>query len=161
MEHIAYLALGSNLGNRLASLKNAISNLTPQMDVKKKSPVYETPPWGHTDQPQFLNQCVQVETYLEPENLLAHLKRLETVLGREPTFENGPRVIDIDILFYDDLILNTPPLVVPHPRMHTRGFVLVPLNDIAPDVIHPVLGKPISELLLDVERVNIHEYKGK
>ena len=161
MEHIAYLALGSNLGNRLASLKNAISNLTPQMDVKKKSPVYETPPWGHTDQPQFLNQCVQVETYLEPENLLAHLKRLETVLGREPTFENGPRVIDIDILFYDDLILNTPPLVVPHPRMHTRGFVLVPLNDIAPDVVHPVLGKPISELLLDVERVNIHEYKGK
>lgn len=161
MEHIAYLALGSNLGNRLASLKNAISNLTPQMDVKKKSPVYETPPWGHTDQPQFLNQCVQVETYLEPENLLAHLKRLETVLGREPTFENGPRVIDIDILFYDDLILNTPPLVIPHPRMHTRGFVLVPLNDIAPDVVHPVLGKPISELLLDVERVNIHEYKGK
>ena len=161
MEHIAYLALGSNLGNRLASLKNAISNLTPQLDVKKKSPVYETPPWGHTDQPQFLNQCVQVETYLEPENLLAHLKRLETVLGREPTFENGPRVIDIDILFYDDLILNTPPLVIPHPRMHTRGFVLVPLNDIAPDVIHPVLGKPISELLLDVERVNIHEYKGK
>ena len=161
MEHIAYLALGSNLGNRLANLKNAISNLTPQMDVKKKSPVYETPPWGHTDQPQFLNQCVQVETYLEPENLLAHLKRLETVLGREPTFENGPRVIDIDILFYDDLILNTPPLVIPHPRMHTRGFVLVPLNDIAPDVVHPVLGKPISELLLDVERVNIHEYKGK
>ena len=161
MEHTAYLALGSNLGNRLTNLKNALSNLTPQMDVKKKSPVYETPPWGHTDQPQFLNQCVQVETYLEPENLLAHLKRLETVLGREPTFENGPRVIDIDILFYDDLILNTPPLVIPHPRMHTRGFVLVPLNDIAPDVVHPVLGKPISELLLDVERVNIHEYKGK
>ena len=161
MEHTAYLALGSNLGNRLANLKNAISNLTPQMDVKKKSPVYETPPWGHTDQPPFLNQCVMVETYLEPESLLPHLKRLETVLGREPTFENGPRVIDIDILFYDDLILNTPPLVIPHPRMHTRGFVLVPLNDIAPEMTHPVLGKPVNELLLDVERVNIHEYKGK
>ena len=161
MEHTAYLALGSNLGNRLANLKNAISNLTPQMDVKKKSPVYETPPWGHTDQPPFLNQCVMVETYLEPESLLPHLKRLETVLGREPTFENGPRVIDIDILFYDDLILNTPPLVIPHPRLHTRGFVLVPLNDIAPDMVHPVLGKPVNELLLDVERVNIHEYKGK
>lgn len=161
MDHTVYLALGSNLGNRLANLKNAISNLTPQMDVKKKSLVYETPPWGHTDQPQFLNQCVMVETYLEPENLLAHLKRLETVLGREPTFENGPRVIDIDILFYDDLILNTPPLVIPHPRMHTRGFVLVPLNDIAPDMVHPVLGKLVNELLLDVERVNIHEYRGK
>ena len=161
MEHIVYLALGSNVGNRLANLKNAISNLTPQLNVKKKSPVYETPPWGYADQPPFLNQCVMAETYLDPESLLAHLKRLETVLGREPTFENGPRLIDIDILLYADEIIDSPPLVVPHPRMHTRGFVLVPLNDIAPDLVHPVLGKPVSELLLDVERVNIHEYKGK
>jgi 2-amino-4-hydroxy-6-hydroxymethyldihydropteridine diphosphokinase len=131
------------------------------MDVKKKSPVYETPPWGYADQPPFLNQCVMVETYLEPEDLLGHLKRLESALGRELSFENGPRLIDIDILFYDDLIVNTPPLVIPHPRLHTRGFVLVPLNDIAPDLVHPVLGKPVNELLLDVERVNIHEYKGK
>ncbi|HNH25573.1 MAG TPA: 2-amino-4-hydroxy-6-hydroxymethyldihydropteridine diphosphokinase [Anaerolineales bacterium] len=161
MEHIVYLALGSNMGNRLANLKNAISNLTPQMDVKKKSLVYETPPWGYTDQPAFLNQVVMVETYMEPENLLGHLKRLETVLGREPTFENGPRVIDVDILFYDDLVLNSPPLVIPHPRLHHRGFVLVPLNDIAPELIHPILGKSISELLLDVSRLNINEYKGK
>ncbi|GAB4497902.1 MAG: 2-amino-4-hydroxy-6-hydroxymethyldihydropteridine diphosphokinase [Anaerolineales bacterium] len=161
MDHIVYLALGSNLGNRLANLKSAISNLPPQMDVKKKSPVYETPPWGYVDQPAFLNQVVMAETYMEPENLLSHLKRLETVLGREPTFENGPRVIDIDILFYDDLVLDSPPLVIPHPRLHTRGFVLVPLNDIAPDLVHPVLGKPISELLLDVDRLNINEYKGK
>lgn len=161
MDHIVYLALGSNLGNRLANLKNAISNLPPQMDVKKKSPVYETPPWGYVDQPAFLNQVVMAETYMEPENLLSHLKRLETVLGREPTFENGPRVIDIDILFYDDLVLDSPALVIPHPRLHTRGFVLVPLNDIAPDLVHPVLGKPISELLLDVDRLNINEYKGK
>lgn len=161
MDHIVYLALGSNLGNRLANLKNAISNLPPQMDVKKKSPVYETPPWGHVDQPAFLNQVIMAETYMEPENLLSHLKRLETVLGREPTFENGPRVIDIDILFYDDLVLDSPPLVIPHPRLHARGFVLVPLNDIAPDLVHPVLGKSISELLLDVNRLNIVEYKGK
>ncbi|MCK6583539.1 MAG: 2-amino-4-hydroxy-6-hydroxymethyldihydropteridine diphosphokinase [Anaerolineales bacterium] len=161
MDHTVYLALGSNMGNRLANLKNAISNLPPQMDVKKRSPVYETPPWGYTDQPPFLNQCVMAETYLEPESLLGHLKRLETALGREKSFENGPRLIDIDILFYDELILNTPPLVIPHPRMHTRGFVLVPLNDIAPDLVHPVLGKPVGELLLDAERVNIHEYKGK
>ncbi|MBL8061999.1 MAG: 2-amino-4-hydroxy-6-hydroxymethyldihydropteridine diphosphokinase [Anaerolineales bacterium] len=161
MDHVVYLALGSNLGNRLANLKNAISNLTPQMDVEEKSPVYETPPWGHDDQPAFLNQVVKVETYMQPEALLGHLKRLEVVLGRKPTFQNGPRVIDLDILFYDDLVLDSPPLVVPHPRLHQRAFVLVPLNDIASDLVHPVLNRPISELLLDVDRLNINEYKGK
>ena len=161
MDHIVYLALGSNLGNRLSNLKNAVSNLPPQMEVKKKSLVYETPPWGHTDQPHFLNQVVMVHTYMEPEDLLGHIKRLETVLGREPTFENGPRVIDIDILFYDDVIIDSPPLVIPHPRLHQRGFVLVPLNEIDPEFVHPVLGKSISDLLLDVERLNIVEYRGK
>lgn len=161
MDHIAYLALGSNLGNRTSNLKNAINNLTPQMDVKKKSSVYETPPWGYTDQPAFLNQVVMVQTYMEPEDLLGHLKRLEVVLGREPTFENGPRVIDMDILFYDDLIVNSPPLVIPHPRLHQRAFVLVPLNEIAPNLIHPLLKKPISELLLNVDRLNIVEYQGR
>ncbi|MBM4425989.1 MAG: 2-amino-4-hydroxy-6-hydroxymethyldihydropteridine diphosphokinase [Chloroflexi bacterium] len=161
MEHIVYLALGSNMGNRLANLKNAISLLTPQMTVKKKSPVYETPPWGYTDQPAFLNQVVMVETYMEAEPLLGHLKRLETALGRAESFQNGPRLIDIDILFYDDVILDSPPLVIPHPRLHQRAFVLVPLNDIASDFVHPVLGKPISDLLLDVDRLNIDEYKGK
>lgn len=161
MDHVVYLALGSNLGHRLAHLKDALSNLSPQMDVKKKSAVYETPPWGYTDQPAFLNQVVMVKTYMEPENLLRHLKRLETALGREPSFENGPRLIDIDILFYDDLIINSPPLVIPHPRLHQRGFVLVPLNEIAPNLVHPVLGKTISELMLDVDRLNINEYKGK
>lgn len=161
MEHVVYLALGSNLGNRLANLKSAVSNLTPQMDVEERSPVYETPPWGHDDQPAFLNQVVKVETYMQPEALLGHLKRLEVVLGRKPTFQNGPRVIDIDILFYDELVLDSPPLMIPHPRLHQRGFVLVPLNDIAPNLMHPVLGKPVGELLLDVDRLNIIEYKGK
>ena len=161
MDHIVYIALGSNLGNRLSNLKNAISNFTPQMDVKKKSPVYETPPWGYADQPAFLNQVVMVETYLEPEDLLGHLKRLETVLGREPSFQNGPRLIDLDILFYDDLIVDSPPLVIPHPRLHQRAFVLVPLNDIAPDLVHPLYAKSISEMLLDIDRLNIVEYKGK
>lgn len=161
MEHTVYLALGSNLGNRLANLKNAISNFTPQLDVKKKSPVYETPPWGYADQPKFLNQVVMAETYLEPQDLLDHLKRLEVVLGREPTFQNGPRLIDVDILFYDDVVIDSPPLQIPHPRLHQRGFVLVPLHDLAPELIHPILQKPISELLLDVDRLNIVEYKGK
>jgi 2-amino-4-hydroxy-6-hydroxymethyldihydropteridine diphosphokinase len=161
MEHVVYLALGSNLGNRLANIKNAISNFTPQLDVKKKSHVYETPPWGYADQPAYLNQVVMAFTYLEPQDLLDHLKRLETVLGREPTFQNGPRLIDLDILFYDDVEIDSPPLQIPHPRLHQRGFVLVPLNDISPELIHPTLGKSVGEMLLDVDRLNIVEYKGK
>ncbi|MCJ7432902.1 MAG: 2-amino-4-hydroxy-6-hydroxymethyldihydropteridine diphosphokinase [Anaerolineales bacterium] len=147
MDHIVYLALGSNLGNRLVNLKTAINSLTPQMNVKKKSHVYETPPWGFTDQPAFLNQVVMGETYEGPERLLKHLKRLETALGRIPNFQNGPRLIDIDILFYDDLVLDTASLVIPHPRLHERAFVLIPLTDIAPDLVHPVLHKPAHELL--------------
>jgi 2-amino-4-hydroxy-6-hydroxymethyldihydropteridine diphosphokinase len=155
MEHTVYLALGSNMGTRLANLKNAISNLTPQMNVKAKSNVYETPAWGFVDQPPFLNQVVKVETYMEPEALLLHLKRLESVLGRVPSFQNGPRLIDIDILFFDDLVLDSPIVQIPHPRVHERAFVLVPLNDISPELIHPILQKPVSELLLacDVDKI--------
>lgn len=161
MEHIVYLALGSNIGSRLANLKNAVGQLAPLMNVKKKSPVYETPPWGFKDQPAFLNQVVMAETYLEPEALLGHLKGLERTLGRVESFQNGPRLIDLDILFFDDLILDSPALVIPHPRLHRRAFVLVPLNDIAPGLIHPLLDKPVSELLLDVDRININLYEGK
>ncbi len=155
MDHIVYLALGSNMGNRMTNLKTAVNNLTPQMNVKKKSSVYETPPWGFTEQAWFLNQVVKAETYLKPEALLAHLKRLESALGREPNFTNGPRLIDIDILFYDDLVIYTPPLVVPHPRLHERAFVLLPLAEIAPDLVHPVLHKSINELLDEVEPIEI------
>lgn len=148
-EHIIYLALGSNLGDRLANLKQAIASLTPQIEVKAKSPVYETPPWGFEDQPKFLNQVVRAKTYLEPEQLLKHLKRLEIALGRKESFPNGPRLIDIDILFFDDLVLNTPALIVPHPRLHERGFVLVPLMDLDPDLVHPVNKKSVREMLAD------------
>lgn len=145
-EHIVYLALGSNLGDRSANLKQAIAALTPQLEVKAKSQVYETPPWGIEDQPKFLNQVVKAKTYLEPEQLLKHLKRLEVALGRKESIPNGPRLIDIDILFYDDVVLNTPALVIPHPRLHERGFVLLPLMDIAPDLVHPVSKQSVREM---------------
>lgn len=146
-EHTVYLALGSNLGNRAANLKAAIASLPPQMEVKAKSRVYETPPWGYTNQEKFLNQVVKVQTYLEPESLLKHLKRLETALGRVPSFKYGPRLMDIDILLYDDLVFDSAALKIPHPHMHERGFVLLPLMDIAPDLVHPVKKQTIRQLL--------------
>ena len=146
MDHIVYLSLGTNMDNRSANLKSAISSLPPQLDVKKKSHVYETPPWGYTEQDKFLNQVVMAKTYLEPEPLMKHIKRLEVALGRKATFRYGPRLIDIDILFYDDLILETPSLTIPHPHLHERGFVLVPLMDIAPDFVHPVKKKSVREM---------------
>jgi len=154
-EHIIYLALGSNLGNRLANLKQALTALSPQMEVKAKSHVYETPPWGYEDQPRFLNQVIKVKSYLEPEPLLKHIRRLEVTLGRKVSFQNGPRLIDIDILFYDDLILNTASLVIPHPRLHERGFVLLPLMDIDPDLVHPANKKSVREMaaLSDVDGI--------
>ena len=145
-EHVVYLALGTNLGDRLANLKQAIAALTPQMEVRAKSGVYETPPWGFEDQPRFLTQVLKAHTYLDPESLLKHLKRLEVALGRKESFPNGPRLIDMDILFYDDLVVNKPSLVVPHPRLHERGFVLLPLMDIAPNLVHPVTQKSVREM---------------
>jgi 2-amino-4-hydroxy-6-hydroxymethyldihydropteridine diphosphokinase len=147
MNHTVYLSLGTNIGDRAANLKQAVTSLPPQMTVKKKSKVYETPPWGYTEQAPFLNQVVKVITYLEPEPLLKHLKRLEVALGRKATFLYGPRLIDIDILFYDDLVLDTPALTIPHPHVHERGFVLMPLMDIAPDHVHPVTKKSTYEML--------------
>ena len=147
MNHTVYLSLGTNMGDRAANLKQAVTSLTPQMTVKKKSEVYETPPWGYTEQDAFLNQVVMATTYLEPEPLLKHLKRLEVALGREATFRYGPRLIDIDILFYDDLVMETPSLTIPHPHVYDRGFVLVPLMDIAPEFVHPVTKIKVSEMI--------------
>ena len=157
-EHTVYLALGSNLGDRLANLKQAIDSLTPQMEVKAKSSVYETPPWGYEDQPKFLNQVVKAKTYLDPEPLLKHLKRLEVALGRKESFPNGPRLIDMDILFYDDLVLNTPALSVPHPRLHERGFVLLPLMDINPDLVHPINKKSVREMAAGCDMGGIEKF---
>lgn len=157
-DHIVYLALGANLGDRLANLKQAIASLTPQLEVKAKSGVYETPPWGFEDQPKFLNQVIKASTYLDPEPLLKHLKRLEVALGRKESFPNGPRLIDMDILFYDDLVVNKPSLVIPHPRLHERGFVLLPLMEIAPNLIHPVTQKSVREMAELIKTEGIEKF---
>jgi 2-amino-4-hydroxy-6-hydroxymethyldihydropteridine diphosphokinase len=158
MDHIVYLSLGTNLRNRAANLKRAIASLPPQMTVKSKSKVYETPPWGYTEQDKFLNQVVKVTTYLEPEKLLKHIKRMEVAMGRKATFRYGPRLIDIDILFYDEEILATPSLTIPHPNLHERGFVLLPMMDIAPDLVHPVKKKSIRELVGFCEMGGIKQF---
>lgn len=154
-EHTVYLALGSNLGDRLANLKQAITALTPQMDVRAKSQVYETPPWGYEDQPKFLNQVIKATTYLDPEPLLKHLKRLEVALGRKASIPNGPRLIDLDILFFDDLVVNKSSLIIPHPRLHERAFVLLPLMDLAPNLVHPVRRQSVRDMaaLCDTEGI--------
>jgi 2-amino-4-hydroxy-6-hydroxymethyldihydropteridine diphosphokinase len=157
--HIIYLALGTNLGDRFANLQAAIAALPPAVRVRSRSPVYETLPWGLTSQPAFLNMVLKGETALAPVELLKHLKLLETELGRLPSVRWGPRRIDMDILFYDQLILDTPELTIPHPRLHERAFVLVPLADLAPSLVHPVLGKPVSQLLAAVDTTGVKRYE--
>ncbi len=159
MKHIIYLALGTNLGDRRANLRAAIAALPPAVTVLVESPIYETPPWGITDQPAFLNMALKGETLLAPLALLSLLKRRETQLGRTPSIRYGPRQIDMDILFYAGLILDTPELVIPHPRLQERAFALVPLADIAPDYYHPVLEKTVREMLAscDTSGVKLHE----
>ncbi|MDI6697234.1 MAG: 2-amino-4-hydroxy-6-hydroxymethyldihydropteridine diphosphokinase [Anaerolineales bacterium] len=159
MSALVYLALGSNLGDRLANLQAAQKALPPTVRVLAASPVYETPPWGYADQPAFLNQVIQVETDLEPFDLLKMLKSLETQLGRTPGPRYGPRLIDLDILFYDDLVFDAPGLTLPHPRIEERAFVLTPLADLAPDLRHPVSGLTIQGMLQRVDRRGIQRYE--
>jgi 2-amino-4-hydroxy-6-hydroxymethyldihydropteridine diphosphokinase len=153
--HTVYLGLGTNLEDRRANLQAAITGLAPEVLVIAESKVYATPAWGYEEQPAFLNMALKAETDLGPADLLVHVKRLEQQLGRTATFHWGPRLIDIDILFYDDLILDTDALVIPHPQLQERAFVLVPLADIASDLVHPVLGKSVRQLLERVDASGI------
>ncbi|MDX9993484.1 MAG: 2-amino-4-hydroxy-6-hydroxymethyldihydropteridine diphosphokinase [Anaerolineales bacterium] len=157
-ESLVYIALGSNLGNRLANLRGALARFAPQISIRQESNVYETEPWGYADQPAFLNMVVEAATSLGPAALLSFLKEIEAEMGRAATFRNGPRLIDLDILFYDDLVLNSPPLVIPHPRLHERAFVLVPLADVAPQHLHPVLGETVLRLLMEIDLKGITRY---
>lgn len=152
---VIYLSLGSNLGDRLANLHAALDALPPEVVIQAASKIYETPAWGFEDQPAFLNMAIKGGTSLKPEPLLKHLKQLETRLGREPSFHWGPRLIDIDLLFYDALVMDTPPLVIPHPHLHERAFVLLPLADIAADLVHPILHKSIHQLLEGLDKKGI------
>ncbi|MCF8024248.1 MAG: 2-amino-4-hydroxy-6-hydroxymethyldihydropteridine diphosphokinase [Desulfobacteraceae bacterium] len=151
-KHIAYIAVGANLGDRVAACRQGAEMLSknPDLRIFVHSPYYETAPLGYDDQPWFVNAVFGVETGLEPEQLLGRLKEAENRAGRDrSTIRFGPRVLDLDLIFYENEIIHSPDLVVPHPRMHQRAFVLRPLADIAPELIHPKLGRSVRDLLSD------------
>ena len=144
-----YLGLGSNIGDRQENLDKALNFLSQRLRMGKISSVYDTEPVGNTEQPRFLNLVCQAYTRLEPAGLLSLAKGIESKLGRTGK-SNAPRTIDIDILLYDEQVIETPELIIPHPKMTERAFVLVPLDEIAPDLVHPVSSKTVKELLQSV-----------
>jgi dihydropteroate synthase/2-amino-4-hydroxy-6-hydroxymethyldihydropteridine diphosphokinase len=150
-----YLSLGTNIGDRLQNMRRAVRRLGQTLTITAVSPVYETAPWGEIDQPDFLNLCLEARTEKSPRALLKFLKQTETDLGREPTFRWGPRLIDIDILTYDDQIITEDNLTIPHPGLVDRAFVLAPLHDIALDWIHPQTGKNVTQMLAAVPEVTV------
>jgi len=149
------LALGSNLGDRCANLRQALEEISAQVSIDKTSSIYETPPWGYIEQPVFLNQVLSGWTSLNPTELLDFLKGIERKMGRVKNFKNGPRLIDIDILLFGEQIVDTEILVIPHPRMLERGFVLLPLSEIEPDLIIPGSNNNVADFLQKVDQTGI------
>jgi 2-amino-4-hydroxy-6-hydroxymethyldihydropteridine diphosphokinase len=145
---VVYIGIGSNLGNRQENCLRAIELLQKKgIIVKKRSSIYETEPWGVKDQPLFLNMVIEIKTGLKPKELLRILKDVEKEVGRKESLKWGPRIIDLDILLIDNIVLNEDNLKIPHPLMHKREFVLRPLCEIAPDIKHPLLKLSIYELI--------------
>ena len=156
----AFLLLGSNLGDRLAFLSFAITSLRESAgEIKTLSSVYETAAWGNTEQQAFLNQVLELQTSLLPEQLLAQIHHIEKAAGRVRTEHWGPRELDIDILFFGKQLVNLPDLAVPHPQLHLRRFTLLPLAEIAPDLVHPTLHKTVFDLLQSCpDKLEAHLY---
>jgi 2-amino-4-hydroxy-6-hydroxymethyldihydropteridine diphosphokinase len=155
---LVYLSTGANLGNREQNLASALAALSDVISITAVSSVYETEPWGYANQPAFLNQVIAGFTPLEPQAIHALIKRIEIGLGREPTFRYGPRLIDIDILAIGSLVLETPELVIPHPRLQERAFVLVPLAEFAAAWVHPELHIDVKCLLEKVDGGGVKLY---
>lgn len=149
---IVYLGLGSNMGDRQVNLKKALELLSQRLQIGERSSVYDTDPVGVDNHPRYLNMACQAFTTLAPQGLLMIVKGIEQKLGRTGNSEL-PRPIDIDILLYGDHVIDTPTLVIPHPRMTERAFVLVPFAEIAPDQVHPVNGKTVKEMLANLGKV--------
>ena len=157
---LIYLGLGTNLGSRLENLEAARAAMPPQVIILHASRVYETPPWGYVDQPSFLNQVIEARTHLSPRRLLIHLKSIERRLGRVPTFQYGQRLIDIDILFYGSQVLSLDGLIIPHPRLAERAFVLAPLAELAPGMVHPQSDRTIRQLLAQIDTTGVEVFYG-
>ena len=153
----AYISIGSNMGDRVLNCRRAITFLEESGSVRvlQQSLFYLTEPVDYLDQGWFINAAVQIETQLDPFQLLAALKMVEARVGRtSSSIRFGPRVLDMDIIFYGDRVMETPNLVVPHPRMHNRCFILTPLCDIDPDIVHPVFNKRVQDLLENLDDHN-------